>query len=276
MKNEDDQMHVSDLGMEGRLPLIAPAIPERFRPAYQAVQRLERHERYLAAIIFGSVARGDAIEHNYLIVLVIVNENTSCRNSNYPVIEGIKLNLAFLSLDQFHEKIWQEIEHGKRLHPLMITESMVVFDKTKTLHNMKERAQPLQPGKLSADKQQHLQHTCLIYNDRVESHLKEDPLSALLIMHEGLVTLLMSHYQVCQKWWVSSHRQFADLGRWDPALAHLVGDFVTAGEADTKFRYWSAILDYILQPLGGRQIIPSAKHCGCRMCQYDVSMLLEK
>jgi predicted nucleotidyltransferase len=37
-----------------------PAIPARFLPAYRQVERLRRHERYLGAFVFGSVARGDA------------------------------------------------------------------------------------------------------------------------------------------------------------------------------------------------------------------------
>jgi len=32
-----------------------PVLPDRFHPAYQAIQRLEGHERYRAAFIVGSV-----------------------------------------------------------------------------------------------------------------------------------------------------------------------------------------------------------------------------
>ena len=39
-----------------------PALSARFLPGYHAIERLEEHERYHAAFIFGSVARGEETE----------------------------------------------------------------------------------------------------------------------------------------------------------------------------------------------------------------------
>ena len=37
-------------------------IPPRFHPAYRHIEQLARHERYQAALIFGSLARGEAMD----------------------------------------------------------------------------------------------------------------------------------------------------------------------------------------------------------------------
>ena len=58
------------------------SIPERFLPAYQCIQQLEQYDRYLAAYIFGSVARGEATEQSDLDVHVMVDEDNACPNIN--------------------------------------------------------------------------------------------------------------------------------------------------------------------------------------------------
>jgi len=151
---------------------------------------------------------------------------------------------------------------------------MIVFDKTGTLRRMQEGAQELPPGKVSPREQRRIQQQCLVYNDRIAYHLEKDALTALLLMHESLIVLLMSHYQLHQRWWVLTHHLFSDLPNWDPELAQLVENCVATSEGDAKFQWWSAIINHILQPLGGRQSI-SEQNCMCSSCQNDVSMLLE-
>jgi hypothetical protein len=274
LQKEDDHIGASGLRVEGSPSSTVPPIPERFRPAYQAIQRLERHERYLAALIFGSVARGEATEHSDLDVEVIVNESKPRHNINHPIIGCITLNLISLSLEQFQERIRKGIERRGHIRPLPIAESMIVFDKTGTLRRMQEGAQELPPGKVSPREQRRIQQQCLVYNDRIAYHLEKDALTALLLMHEGLIILLMSHYQLHQRWWVSTHHLFSDLPNWDPELAQLVENCVATSEGDAKFQWWSAIINHILQPLGGRESI-SERNCMCSSCQSDVSMLLE-
>ena len=51
--------------------------------------------------------------------------------------------------------------------------------------------------------------------------------------------------------------------------------FVTTVDVHAKFGYWSAIIDFILQPLGGRQPI-SENNCDCAVCQHDLAMICAK
>ena len=43
-------------------------------------------------------------------------------------------------------------------------------------------------------------------------------------------------------------------------------------EVRAKFQYWSAIIDHILKPIGGRQPI-AENNCDCAVCQRDLSMM---
>lgn len=206
---------------------IEPAvvtIPKRFRPAYQALQRLEGNERYLAAFIPGPMARGEATKRNNLTVQVIVNEKKSCQNRSYPTISGIKLNLTFLSMEQYEKGIMNEIDH---------------------------------------------------YSLMVKSALEDDPLTALLVMDMSLLTLLMYHYEVHQKWWVPPSRLLANLGKWDLKMEELVKNFLDASEVHIKYLWWSAMIDHIQQPLGTYQPI-AEESCLCSTCKRDVAVLMEE
>ncbi len=250
-----------------------PILPTRLRPVYQALQRLERHERYLAAFIFGPVARGVAIEQSNTAVFVIVNENRAKQHLNHPMIVGVQLNLAFLTLEQFEERIRKEIDQPQRMHPVTIAESIIIFDKTKKLHHMREEAQQLQPRIVSARDQQTLQSMLFQCHERAKHSLEEDPSTALLVMHMDLITVLLVHYKQQQKWWIDPQHVLADLSTWDLKLAQLVRNFLAAGEVYAKFQIWSTLIDYILQPLGGHHPLPP-QNCPCNRCQKDIALLL--
>lgn len=250
-----------------------PELPMRLRPVYQALQRLEEDERYLAAFIFGPVARGVAIEQSNTDVFVIVNENRSNHHPNHPVISGVQLNLAFLTLEQFEERTRKEIDQRQRMRPVTIAESIIIFDKTKKLRHMREEAQQLQPRTVSAREQQTLQSLLFQCHEKAEHYLKEDPSTALLIMHMDLISVLLAHYKQQQKWWVDPQHILADLSTWDLLLTQLVRDFLATGEVYAKFQIWSAIIDHILQPLGGHHPL-LAQNCPCNHCQKDVALLL--
>ncbi len=250
-----------------------PILPTRLRPAYQALQRLERHERYLAAFIFGPVARGVAIEQSNTDVFVIVNENRAKHHLNHPMIVGVQLNLAFLTLEQFEERIRKEIDQHQRMCPVTIAESIIIFDKTKKLHHMQEEAQQLQPRIVSARYQQALQSMLFQCHKKAEHFLEEDPSTALLVMHMDLINMLLVHYKQQQKWWVDPQHVLADLSTWDLKLAQLVRDFLATGEVYAKFQVWSEIIDYILQPLGGHHPLPP-QNCPCNRCRKDIALLL--
>ena len=109
---------------------------------------------------------------------------------------------------------------------------------------------------------------------KAEHFLEEDPSTALLVMHMDLVNVLLAHYKQQQKWWVDPQQVLADLSIWDLKLTQLVRDFLATGEVYAKFQIWSAMIDHILQPLGGHHPLP-AQNCPCNRCQKDIALLLE-
>ena len=252
---------------------LSPTISKRFLAAYQSIEHLERYDRYLAAYIFGSFARGEATESSDLDVHVIVDEGNPCTNINHPIIDGLKLDITFLSLDQLKKRTSSEIEQRERI-PIM-AESLIIFDKTNELEQLQKRASQTKPRKILPEEYQFLQFMFFHGNDKVERNLEAAPLTALLVMHVGLNEFLKYHYQLQQRWWVSSKRLLADLYNWDLPLAHLMEHFVATCEVQAKFEYWSAIIDHILKPIGGRQPI-AENNCACAICRQDLSMIGEK
>ncbi len=248
----------------------ALTIPDRFLPAYRCIQQLEQYDRYLAAYIFGSVARGEAAEQSDLDVQVVVNKENVCPNVNHPIIAGVKLDLSFRSLQQVRERTQQEM--GQRERIPWIAESLVVFDKMNELAQLQTQACQVQPKSVLPEEYQWLQFMFFHGNNKVQRNLDRDPVTALLVMHVGLNDFLKYHYQLQQRWWVSSKRLLADLRQWDMPLAQLLEQFVATADVHAKFGYWSAIIDHILEPLGGRQPI-SENNCDCKVCQHDLAMI---
>ena len=248
-----------------------PAIPERFQPIYHYVKQLEQNTKYIGAFIFGSLARGEATEHSDLDVKVAVNEDNLCNNINHPIINGVKLDITFNSLQQLKTFTDNEIEKAERI-PL-VADSIIVFDKTGALVEMREMARQVRPKAITAADHQFIQFMFFHGNDKVERYLKTDPTAALFVMHVGLNDFLKFHYQIHQKWWVSSKRLLTDLSTWDESLVHLIERFVSTCELAAKYQFWSAIIDHILQPLGGQQSI-AENNCDCVVCREDLSVLL--
>lgn len=247
-----------------------PTIPARFLPAFHTIQHLEHYERYLAAFIFGSLARSEATEQSDFDVKVIVDEDNDCSNVNHPIIEGVKLDITFHSLLQTKAQLEREMKERERVP--MLAESLIVFDKTGKLAMLQEQARQVRPKPVPPEEHQFMQFMFYHGNNKVERNLETDPITALLVMHVGLDDYLHWHYRLQQHWWVSSKRLLRDLRTWDTALAHLLEQFVVTSELHKKFALWSAIIDHILEPFGGRQPI-SENNCHCEVCERDLSML---
>ena len=247
-----------------------PPIPGRFLAPYQCIAQLEQYDRYLGAYIFGSIARGEATAYSDLDVHIIVDEDNPCTNINHPIIDGIKLDLSFISSAQLKARTDKEMEQRERIP--IIAESWIVFDKTSQLAELQEQARLVKPKKILPDQYQFIQFMFYHGNNKVERNLDTDPTTALLAMHVGLNDFLKYHYQLQQKWWVSSKRLLADLQRWDFPLAQLVEHFVATSDIQTKFAYWSTIIDHILAPIGGRQSI-AENNCDCEVCQQDLAVI---
>jgi predicted nucleotidyltransferase len=252
------------------MPLPA-SVPTRFHLAYQHIERLAQHERYQAALIFGSLARGEVTDQSDMDVKVVTDGDNPCANVNHPVIGGVKLDLSFSSISQFRESLDREIARRERIPTL--AESLIVFDKTGELTELCELAKAVQPRKLMPDEYQFLQFMFYHGNSKAERNLRNDPVTALLVMHVGLNDFLQYHYRIQGRWWVSSKRLLADLRGWDPALAQLIERFVTSCDVQSKFQAWSEIIDYILEPLGGRQPI-AENNCHCPVCRVDLGRVV--
>ena len=246
-------------------------IPERFLPARRCVENLAQYRRYLAAYIFGSVARGEATPHSDLDVHVIVDEDNPCANVNHPIIEGVKLDLSFRSLKQIQEHTHDEIEQRERTP--ILADALLVFDKTGELSALQAQARQVKPRGIPPEEHQFLQFMFFHGNDKVERNLETDPITALFVMHVGLNEWLKYHYRLQQKWWVSSKKLLADLRQWDLPLVELLEQFIATSDVHTKFTYWSAIIDHILAPLGGRQPI-AENNCDCIICTQDLALML--
>lgn len=251
---------------------MPPAIPLRFYLAYRRIQDLAQHDRYQAALIFGSLARGEATDASDMDVRVVTNEGNPCSNINHPVISEVKLDLSFSSISQFRESLDREIASRERVP--ILAESLIVFDKTGELTKLCEEAKTVQPHGVTQDEVQFLQFMFYHENNKAERNVQSDPVTALLVMHVGLNDLLHFHYKIQGRWWVSSKRLLADLRSWDQPLARLVERFVTSSDVQAKFQIWSEIIDYILVPLGGRQPI-AENMCHCPVCQVDLARVLD-
>lgn len=246
----------------------------RFAAAYRSVCGLARPERYTAAFIFGSVARGEGSDRSDLDVKVVVHEgepDDGTLHLSHPIIGGVKLDISFNTLARLRDQTRREIEAAQRIP--MLAESMIVFDKGGELGRLKEWAAGARPQPAGAADHRWLAFMVYHTNDKVERSLTADPPASLVAMHAGLSALLEIHYQLQGRWWVSSKRLLGDLRAWDAPLAVLVEEFVAVAEPGAKFGAWSRIVDHVLAPLGGRRPIDE-NGCDCERCAEDVRNLL--
>jgi len=174
-----------------------PNIPERFQAAYQQIKRLESYERYIGAFIFGSLARCEAAEKSDLDVQVLVDEDNPCNNINHPFINGVRLDLSFVSLPQLKAATKNQIRKRERIP--FIAESLIVFDKSGELEKLQEMARQVRPKAITTSDHQFVQFMFYHGNNKVERYLATDPTTALFVMHVGLNDFLQFHYQIHQR-----------------------------------------------------------------------------
>jgi len=249
---------------------MATDLGARFVAAYRRVQALEGRGRYLGAFIFGSVARGEATEGSDLDVKVLVDADNPCPNVNHPVIGGVKLDITFVSLAQLRRDT--ERERGRAARVPMLAESIIVFDTTGALAELRAWAREATPEHAASADHQWLRF--LLYNahDKVTRALARDAAAALLEMHLGLAEVLDIDRRLRGRWEVSSKRLLPLLRAEDPALARLVADLVGTAEVAEKFRRWTAIVEHVARPLGDWRVAEQA--CDCAVCRADLAALL--
>src|SRR5438093_2984324 len=119
----------SGLPNRGARAILCPMsfdVPVRFQAAIRAIEALAETERYRAAFVFGSVARGEGTEASDLDANVVTAEPVACRSINHPRISGVKLDLSFKSFAQLREQTEEEIRRSERVP--MVAEAVVLFD----------------------------------------------------------------------------------------------------------------------------------------------------
>ncbi len=243
----------------------------RFQKGFEALKSLEQHPRYQAAFIFGSVAEGTANDKSDMDVKVIVDEDNPCSNINHPVIDDYKLDLTFPSFKQLEAFVEEEIRKGDREPNL--ARAIIVFDKTGQLTKLQKRVTKTKPFKYKQSDYQFVQFMLYHADNKVGRFINDDPLASLYSMHANIGEVLKNYYKLKGRWWVSSKKVLADLEQWDKTLANLVKDFVSTADLQQKHAHWSAIIDHVTEPMGGRQPI-SENNCGCSVCTIDLQTLL--
>lgn len=246
-------------------------IPEPFLPAALKVKSLENHPSYVGAFIFGSVATGDTNNDSDLDIKVITNRKKYCHNVTHPIINGVKLDISFNTIEQLTKDTSDEIKSAKRVP--MLAESIILFDKKGILATLKKKAQKATPKRLK--KKDYYWTRFMMYhaNDKAKRHLASDPASAILSMGININDILKDHYMLNGRWWVSNKKILRDLKSWDPMLEKLLRSFALSTSVNKKYYFWSKILDYIAKPVGTWQDIEDI-NCNCSMCRKDLSKLL--
>jgi hypothetical protein len=148
----------------------------------------------------------------------------------------------------------------------------VLFDKDGRLTRLRERALSVRPRPVGPEQHQFMQFMLYHSDDKARRHVESDPASALLVMHTSLADGLKMHYRLNGRWWLSNKRLLADLRGWDPSMAALVEPFLLTADPPEKYRLWSAILDRVAAPMGGRQPI-SENNCACPRCTRDLDRI---
>lgn len=245
-------------------------VPACFLPAVRALEALATGNRYLAVLVFGSVAEGSTTLESDLDVQVVVEEDNPCPNINHPRIGDVKLDITFLSRRQLEQRTEEELRDGRRAP--MIAGGLILFDKTGSLAELMARASGAQPRAYDPAAAQFDQFMLYHANDKVERPLDSDPESSLYSMHATIGSVLEIHYRVNARHRVSSKKLLGDLEGWDADLASLLRRFVRAADVRRKFELWTGIIEHVAAAFGGLQPIDE-NLCGCPVCSEDLAVL---
>ena len=241
-----------------------------FLTAYNKIENLEKHDRYLGAFIFGSIARGEQDKDSDLDVIVAVDLDNNCKEINHPFIKDLKLDISFRSLVQIKEMEEAVVKKGERMP--MLAESIIVFDKTGNLTKLKNKFKKAKPKKAAKEDFRLIQFMLYHSDNKAKRNLETDKYTALLALYININDILKYHYQINGKWWLSNKRLLSDLRKWDPKMAKLLEKFVSTSNVSKKYNYWDQILNHVAKPIGGRKEI-SEINCNCKVCKRDLQIL---
>jgi predicted nucleotidyltransferase len=244
-------------------------IQPKFKKAIDTVRTLQHQDRYLGAFVFGSVARHEATDKSDLDVKIVIDHD-SCGNINHPFLDGIKLDVSFGSFKQLEDMMDRQASKNERVP--MIAESIILFDKTGKLKELKKRYQQVRPKKYTKADHQIIKFMAFHANDKIEKNLEKNEALALLGMHLNLNDIIKMHYQIRGRWYLGAKRIFEDLNEWDRPLSKLLRTYVLEKDTNKKFKIWTKMVDYVLEPVGGRQDVRE-NNCTCANCKRDLMAL---
>jgi len=229
--------------------MMKPGLPTHFQNAIGKIKQLKNLPHYSGAFVFGSAARGEVSKNSDLDIKVIVSNKRTCDGINHPHINDIKLDVSFITLAEFKKQTTIDMEKGGRIP--MIAESIILFDKTGQLRQLKELAKKAKPKKLTNNDCNWIQFMVYHATDKAKRHLLSDPLSSLLSLDSNLEEILKFHYQINRRWWLSNKRLLIDIRQWDPKLNLMLEKFLLTHGVQRKYNLWEEIINHILEPLGG-------------------------
>lgn len=244
---------------------------EPFNTAIDKVKRLQEHDRYLSAYVFGSIARGEQTKDSDLDVIVEVDKDNDCKEINHPTVNGIKLDITFRSYKQIEKDNVDVADKNKRIP--MIAESIILFDKTGKLTKLRNKLKKIKRKKANKKDFQFIQFMIFHADNKAKRSLYEDKASSLLSMSINVNEILDFHYHINGRWWLSNKRLLADLRKWDPRLAKILEKFVVEIDTENKYKYFSQILDHVAKPIGGRKEIENV-NCNCVNCRRDLKLFV--
>ena len=242
---------------------------QKFQMAIEKIRELEKHDRYVGAYIFGSVARGDEHDKSDLDVQVIVND-AGCHNISHPYINGIKLDIKFHSIEQEAALMKERLKMFERVP--MVAESIIVFDKTGELTALKKQYLKEKPRSYKKADHQFVRFMAYFLSETIREQIEQDSAVAQLGMHLDLMELLQHHYRIQKHWWLPTKQVFPDLASWDKPLAKLLRKFLEEPDVAKKYTVWMQMVHYILKPIGGWQEVGD-NICDCRNCSSALAVL---
>ncbi len=221
----------------------------RFQKIINKLKTLKQYDKYEAALIFGSHARGGANNDSDVDAIVISIEDRK-EIILHPYIDGIKLDLSYYSFKQFEELTDKGLKKSPDREPL-VAGCIILFDKTGRLTKLVKKLDKVRPQKWTREMESEQRFLMYHANDKVVRNLEKDPVSSLFSMNIGVNDLLKTHYLINEKWWLSNKKLLDDLRSWDHKMYELLEHFLKASSIQRRYSYWKKIYEYILSQIGG-------------------------
>ncbi len=226
------------------------------------LKKLDNDKHFLGAYIFGSAARGEFGKESDIDVKVLVDKS-DCTHVSHPFIRGVKLDITFMSYDHIIAVMDKQV--AKRERVPMIAESIIIFDKTGKLRELKKKYSKVKAPKYKPADYEGIIFLAYHFTNCIERYLQSDPAAAFAGMHTNLTNLIEMRYRTVGRWQVSSKRLLKDLRSWDKPFSVLIEKFLKEADLNKKFKLWLVVKDYVLKPLGGARPVADL-NCDCKSC----------